>query len=73
MVHDLELLWSKVEEIVAQSPVTDDFNEILFEINDYGIQARYPELPVPPRFARDAVGLSLRVCGHLKTWLEDQV
>jgi HEPN domain-containing protein len=72
MIHDLEMLWSEIEQNVSKSPDTDDFAEILFEINDYGVQARYPELPVPARFARDAVGLALKVCGYLKTWLENR-
>ena len=72
MTHDLEMLWARVASSVAKSPETDDFDDVLFEVNDYGIKARYPELPVPPRFARDAVGLALRVCGVVKTWLEAQ-
>jgi hypothetical protein len=56
---------------VGHSPKTDDFADVLFEINDYGVQARYPELSVPPRYAKDAVGLALRVCGYLKNWLEN--
>ena len=72
MTHDLEMLWARVASRVAKSPETDDFDDVLFEVNDYGIKARYPELPVPPRFARDAVGMTLRVCGVVKTWLETQ-
>lgn len=72
MVHDLELLWSEIESSVAQSPQTDDFADVFFEINDYGVQARYPELAVPPQYARDAVVLALRVCGYLKLWLTNQ-
>jgi HEPN domain-containing protein len=70
MIHDLELLWSEIEAIVSESPTTDDFADVLFEINDYGVQARYPELPVPARYAQDAVALALRICTYLKTWLE---
>ena len=70
MIHDLELLWSEIETSVSKSPATDDFADVLFENNDYGVQARYPELPVPTRYARDAVVLALRICTYLKTWLE---
>ena len=72
MIHDLEMLWSEIEASVSESPTTDDFADVLFEINDYGVQARYPELPVPARYARDAVALALRICTYLKTWLENR-
>jgi HEPN domain-containing protein len=72
MTHDLEMLWARVAPNVAKSPETDDFDDVLFELNDYGIKARYPELPVPTRFARDAVGMALRLCAHFKSWLESR-
>jgi HEPN domain-containing protein len=68
--HELDRLWFGIEEQLAKSPETDDFEDIFLEIMPYAIGARYIEVETTPRQAQDAVRLSLRVCAYLKAWLE---